>query len=106
MRSVTAWLHMRLNAWKTREGQIMPSREATRAGQAAKRREQAIEAEKQILARRKRRQNTPANDAAGVGVWGAGLSRAAAMREYLRIKERFGAAEAEKKFPAVAALMG
>ena len=89
MRSVLAWLHIRLNAWKTEDGALMGSRTAQRHAEAVIRREQA-RIQQQKLIREK---------AQPVVVPSRGLEAMRLMREFLKTWARYGLAHATVLYP-------
>ena len=95
MRSSLAWLHIRLNAWKTEEGALMVSRTAQRHAEAAARREQA----------RVQQQKLIHEMAQPVVVPSRGLEKMRLMREFLKVRARYGADEAARLYPEQAELI-
>ena len=89
MRSVLAWLHIRINAWKTEDDVLMGSRTAQRHAEAVIRREQA-RIQQQKLLREK---------AQPVVVPSRGLEAMRLMREFLKVRARYGLAHAAVLYP-------
>ena len=95
MRSVLAWLHIRLNAWKTDEGLLLPSPTRIRY-------EEQVEARAQAVARQRRIERELAEP---VVVPVAGLEKMRLMREFLKVKARYGVVEAARLYPEQAELV-
>ena len=89
MRSSLAWLHIRINAWKTEDGVLMGSRTAQRHAEAVIQREQA-RIQQQKLIREK---------AQPVVVPSRGLEAMRLMREFLKARARYGLAHAAVLYP-------
>lgn len=95
MRSPLAWLHIRLNAWKTEEGTLVASPTAVARVEVAEERQRLIEQQKQVLKER----NTPRPKPV------RGLAAVRQMREYLKVKSRYGAVEAALRYPEQAQML-
>lgn len=89
MRSPLAWLHIRLNAWKTEEGLLLPSPTRIRYEEQVKVRAEAV-------ARQRRIERELAEP---VVVPVAGLEKMRLMREFLRVRARYGVVEAARLYP-------
>ena len=95
MRSVLAWLHIRLNAWKTEEGLLLPSPTRIRYVEQVKARAEAV-------ARQRRIERELAEP---VVIPVAGLEKMRLMREFLKVRARYGAVEAARRYPEQAELI-
>lgn len=95
MRSPLAWLHIRLNAWKTDEGLLLPSPTRIRYEEQIKARAEAVKRQQEIVQRL----------AEPVMVPTAGLEKMRLMREFLKVRERYGAARAARLYPEQAELV-
>ena len=95
MRSVLAWLHIRLKAWRYGDGSLLPSVTASECAEAQRVRETAIAREEATRARLAEVQVVPVR----------GLEQVRLMREFLRMKNHLGWVEAEKLYPEQALLV-
>lgn len=89
MRSSLAWLHIRLNAWKTDEGLLLPSPTRIRHEEQVKARAEAVARQQEVV----RRLAEP------VAVPVTGLEKMRLMREFLKARARYGAEEAARLYP-------
>lgn len=94
MRSSLAWLHIRLNVWKTDEGLLLPSPTRIRY-------EEQVKARAEAVARQRRIERELAEP---VVVPVAGLEKMRLMREFLKVRARHGADEAARLYPEQAEL--
>lgn len=95
MRSVLAWLHLRVNAWKGEDGVLPSSPTRVQREQARVERERLIAQQKQILEEMNRPKVVPVR----------GLEQVRLMREYLKVKRFKGAVEAARLYPEQAQLV-
>lgn len=95
MRSVLAWLHIRVNAWKDTAGELPPSPTQMKRQQSEAERKRLIQQQQQVLEELKRPWPVPVR----------GLEQVRLMREFLRVKDRLGWVEAEKQYPEQALLV-
>lgn len=89
MRSPLAWLHIRLNAWRNDEGTLIPSPTRVKYEEQMKARNEAVARQRkiaQVLAE-------------PVVVPARGLEKMRLMREFLKVKARYGALEAARLYP-------
>lgn len=89
MRSSLAWLHIRLNAWKTEEGLLLPSPTRIRYEEQVKVRAEAVARQRRI----ERKLAEP------VVVPVAGLEKMRLMREFLKVRARYGVEKAARLYP-------
>lgn len=95
MRSSLAWLHIRLNAWKTDEGLLLPSPTRIRY-------EEQVKARAETVARQRRIERKLAEP---VVVPSRGLEKMRLMREFLKARARYGTEEAARLYPEQAELI-
>ena len=95
MRSILAWLHIRVDAWKYDDGSLPPSPTRVRCKEAEAERERLIQQQQQVFEEMNRPKVVP--------VWG--LSQVRLMREYLKVKRFKGAVEAARLYPEQAQLV-
>lgn len=95
MRSPLAWLHIRLNAWKTKEGLLLPSPTRIRYEEQVKVRAEAV-------ARQRRIERELAEP---VMIPTRGLEKVRLMREFLKVRARYGVLEAARRYPEQAELI-
>lgn len=95
MRSPLAWLHIRLNAWKTDEGLLLPSPTRIRY-------EEQVKARAETIARQRRIERELAEP---VVVPSRGLEKMRLMREFLKVRARYGTEEAARLYPEQAELI-
>lgn len=96
MRSVLAWLHPRVNAWKGADGVLPSSPTRLQREQARVERERLVEQQRQVVRELSRPWVVPVRD----------LEQVRLMREYLKIKGHYGPAEAARLYPEQAQLIG
>lgn len=95
MRSVLAWLHIRLKAWRREDSSLLPSPAASERAEAQRVREAAIAREQATRALLAKPQVVPVR----------GLAQVRLMREFVKVKNRWGWDEAEKLYPEQALLV-
>lgn len=95
MSSPLAWLHIRLNVWKTENGVLPPSPTATAYAEALEQRQKLINQQQQVLEEMRAPRVVPV----------PGLEKVRLMREYLKYKQRFGAEKAAQRYPEQAQLL-
>ena len=95
MRSSLAWLHIRLNVWKTDDGLLLPSPTRIRY-------EEQMKARAEAVARQRRIERELAKP---VVVPSRGLEKMRLMREFLKVRARHGADEAARLYPEQAELI-
>lgn len=95
MRSILAWLHIRVNAWKCDDGSLPPSLTRVRRKEAEAERERLVQQQKQVMRELSRPRVVPVR----------GLEQVRLMREYLKVKSRYGAEEAARRYPEQAKML-
>lgn len=96
MRSVLAWLHLRLKAWGSEDdGSLLPSPTANERAEAQRVREVAITREQATRTRLAKAQVVPVR----------GLEQVRLMREFVKVKNRWGLNEAARLYPEQAQLL-
>lgn len=95
MRSSLAWLHIRLNAWKGEDGVLLPSPTRIQHEAQVKARAQAIARQQQLAEDLKKPVVVPV----------VGLEKMRLMREFLKVKARYGVVEAARLYPEQAELI-
>lgn len=96
MRSVLAWLHLRVNAWKGVDGVLPSSPTRVRREQVEVERERLVEQQREVVRELGRPRVVPVR----------GLEQVRLMREYLKVKGRYGVVEAARLYPEQAQLVG
>lgn len=93
MRSVLAWLHIRLNAWKSEDDLLLPSPTRVRYEEQVRLRAEAVARQREIARRLAEPVVVPAR----------GLEKMRLMREFLKAKARWGVERAGVLYPEQAA---
>ena len=95
MRSVLAWLHIRLNAWRNDEGILLPSPTRIKYEEQMKARNEAVARQRRI----ERKLAEP------VVIPARGLEKMRLMREFLKVRARYGVVKATRLYPEQAKLI-
>ena len=95
MRSPLAWLHIRLNAWKTDEGTLLPSPTRVKYKEQVKARNEAVARQRKIVQVLTEPVVVPTR----------GLEKMRLMREFLKVRARYGVEKAARLYPEQAELI-